>query len=69
MIDKTPTPGSWTDDIIEPYDERFDVSPALHDTPSQRQSTVLGVDGEPMWIDVPRRALGFDLRPKGERGQ
>jgi len=63
MIDKRPTPGDLSDELIFPYDDRQECVPIIHDTPARRQSTILGPDGEPMWIDTPRRALGFDLRP------
>ena len=34
----------------------------LHDRPSERMSVILGPDGEPFRVPVPRMAIGFDLR-------
>lgn len=66
MIIKSPTPGNWTWELM-PEAEEY-PAPVLHDAPSTRRSTVLGPDGEPITVDVPRRAMGFDLRPTGKRG-
>lgn len=36
--------------------------PMLHDRPSERVSELLGMDGEPLLVPIPRHAMGFDLR-------
>lgn len=65
MIDKKPTPGDYTDWVMEPYqDSGIYSAPMLHDTPPARKSSVLGPDGNPMMVDVPRRRIGFDLTRK-----
>lgn len=64
MIDRRPVPGDltdWYDDVISasPMHE----PPQLTDTWPERKSSVLGPDGEPVRYNVPRRKIGFNLRP------
>ena len=65
MIDKQPSFGNWTWDVEMPYEDRnANAGPVtLHDTPPVRQSCVLGPDGNPVLIDIPRRKIGFALTP------
>lgn len=68
MIDKRPSPGDLTDWVMEPY-EPADAAPnpVLHDEYPFRHSAVLGADGEPLMVAVPRRAIGFDLTRRKEQ--
>lgn len=62
MYDKTPCPGNWTDHYDDVYSGGNSTAPMLHDVPPARITQVLGPDGNPVRVDVPRRAIGFDLR-------
>lgn len=65
MIDKRPTPGDMTQWVMEPYDRHVpDICPTLHEEVPARRSSVLGPDGEPLMVGVPRPVIGFDLRPR-----
>lgn len=64
MIDKRPTPGDYTDFVMEPYADGGGSAPMLHETIPARVSEVLGPDGNPVMVDLPRRKIGFDLRRK-----
>ena len=61
MIDRKPTPGDWTDSVMEPYCGSSGISPMLNEPIPARVSEVLGPDGNPVLISVPRHRLGFDL--------
>ena len=61
MIDKMPTPGDMTDYLMEPYSGGNGASPMTFDRPSERVSALLGPDGEPLLVGIPRVRLGFDL--------
>lgn len=68
MIDKRPAPGDLSDWVMTPYEDRSgDIQPAIFDRPSERVSALLGPDGEPLLVGIPRRAIGFDLRPSEKR--
>ena len=62
MINKTPT--GWTWHLEDNLGPSIEVIPALHDRPAARVSALLGPDGEPLLVPYPRRAIGFDLRPR-----
>lgn len=60
MIDKKP--GDWSDELMDGIDERAKVHVTLYDREPSRKSAVLGPDGKPVTVDLPRRRIGFDLR-------
>lgn len=64
MIDKQPVAGDLTDWLMEPYDANDQPAPMLHVRPAERESALLGPDGEPLMVPFPRPKLGFDLTPK-----
>ena len=66
MIDKKPTPGNWTDLSEEAYSGDGLYAQMVHDVPPVRTSSILGPDGNPMQLDIPRRKIGFDLRRKAK---
>lgn len=61
MIDKRPTPGDLSEWMMEPYEGDSSPAPMLHEAVPSRASQVLGPDGEPVKVAVPRRKIGFDL--------
>lgn len=66
MIDVKPTPGNWTDFSLQPYKEIQVNAPVLYDLVPAWKSKVLGPDGNPVMIPVPRNKLGFDLTRKAK---
>ena len=66
VIDVKPSSINYTDWLEEPYRANHTIAPTLHDTPPVRQSQVLGPDGEPVSVDMPRRRIGFDLTANRE---
>jgi len=64
MIDKKPSPHDWTDGVMEPYRGGGVITPMLHESIPSRASQVLGPDGEPVRVAVPRRKIGFDLNTR-----
>ncbi len=67
MIDKQPSPGNWTEYLMDAYAGPEAERPSLSYRPSYRVSALLGPDGEPLLVPIPRVAIGFDLRK--EAGQ
>jgi len=67
MIDKKPTPGNWTEWSEKAFEGQNSPAPYLHDAPPNRTTQVLGPDGNPVRVDVPRRAIGFDLTRKVQK--
>ena len=67
MIDRKPSPCDWSDPLLRPYSGANTPAPYLHDRPSARVSSLLGPDGEPLLVPIPRRAIGFDLRARSDR--
>lgn len=52
------------------FDIGFDEplqSIGVFDRPHERVSALLGPDGEPLMVQYPRRAIGFDLTPRGKK--
>lgn len=64
MIHRTPTPGDWSEDLVAGYDYPEAPEITIFDRPSERVSALLGPDGEPLMVQFPRRAIGFDLRAR-----
>lgn len=64
MIIRTPMIGDWSTDLDDGYDYQDTPEITVHDRPSERISALLGPDGEPLLVPIPRRAVGFDLRAK-----
>ena len=69
MIDKKPTPGDLTHWVMEPYEADSGPVPTLHEQNPARVSSVLGPDGSPVTVAVPRRKLGFDLSRGNKESQ
>lgn len=65
MVDNQPTPGNWTCDLMDQFDTEVNICPVLTEPIPSRPSEVLGPDGEPVSVDLPRRVIGFDLRARG----
>lgn len=64
MIDKNPSDSfDWDGDPIGPD---VAVCPLVHDREPRGRTSVLGPDGEPMSVDIPRRRIGFVLGRKGD---
>ncbi len=63
MIDKKPGDSlhEWPS-----YWDGWQSEPQIDHRPSERISALLGPDGEPLMVPIPRRAMGFDLRQKRE---
>lgn len=71
MIDRRPTPGNYThliEDDVGLNNLPYNPTPNLHDVPPVRQSSVLGPDGNPLMVDVPRQRIGFVLPHQKRRG-
>ena len=65
MIDKQPVDGDLTDGwMMSPYSGENPPAPTLSETVPSRPTEVLGPDGNKVHVAIPRRAIGFDLRPK-----
>ena len=64
MIFRTTMPGNWTDEL-EPYYE-YAAAFTVSETTPHRYSAILGLDGEPLRIDLPRRRAGFVLPHEGK---
>lgn len=61
MIIRTST--GWHEELTDALGPEIAVEPLLFDREPSRLSQVLGPDGEPVKIDLPRRRAGFDLAP------
>lgn len=60
MIWISPALGNWTDDIVEPARDGYIATQVSEAEPS-RPSSLLGPDGEPLRVDLPRGRMGFVL--------
>jgi len=65
MINKTPT--GWTIDLEEMLGPEIGGEPLVHDREPSRQSSVLGPDGNPVSVPIPRQKMGFDLSAKKDQ--
>jgi hypothetical protein len=65
MIDKKPVYGDLTGGwMMGPYSGENAPAPTLTESIPSRPTEVLGPNGEKVHVAIPRRAVGFDLRPK-----
>lgn len=65
MIDKKPN--DWSEDLVDAMGWCDPVVPILHEEAPSRRSGVLGPDGEPVMLGLPRRRIGFDLTKRSQR--
>ncbi|MGB0928883.1 MAG: hypothetical protein ACPGVA_16845 [Pikeienuella sp.] len=68
MIDRRPSTGDWSDDLMEPFHGHSTPAPMVHDSDPVRKTELLDPSGEPLSINIPRCALGFDLRKRPSKG-
>lgn len=61
------TPHDWSYDLQPDENQAPAFVPMLHEPLPERSSCVLGPDGEPVTIAVPRYRMGFDLTPRRGR--
>lgn len=62
MINKVPT--GWTEGIEEGYGKQIFTTYDVYDTTCFRVSALLGPNGEPLQVSVPRQKIGFHVERK-----
>lgn len=62
MINRTPT--GWTENIEENYGREIFTTSDIYDNTCFRVSALLGPNGEPLQVSVPRQRIGFYVEVK-----
>ena len=62
MINKTPT--GWTDYYENQLGPTLPQNHDVYDTTVWRVSALLGPDGQPLMVSIPRQKIGFHVQKK-----